>query len=407
MNEKLILLRCSNCGGAMRPDQGAGSYMCDYCGSKVPLTENNYFKVRLPKYRHRQYENLPGKLNIMHVMPSMEVACFPESNWLKREKRFRSIDKTLSLLTPHDAGYATVPQISFTCPNCGGEVEGQEIQNMFTCGYCSNQIAKADVLKTGAYNKKYIMGVGAKNIPYDAIPFSITKENAARHILNLIDSDTRLSNIAELKTHVSKSIQANYAPFTVNDLTALGMVKSFLSERYYYQERINWACPETMVYDVYLLDRLEPWDFSSIAPFDPAFMDGNTRVASVTNNVSRSDMIDALLFHRLEEDIEAVSGKKAELVLCGSDLRKHNISVLLPIYWVDCREYGDISVLGAVNGQTGKAVVQILGKSARKDALITGDPMEWREFSADSTMINKPIQVKPEKGSMKWAKKVD
>lgn len=358
-------------------------------------------------YRHRPDENLPEKVNIMHVMPSMDVVHLPESNWLKREKRFRSINDTLSLLAPQDAGYATVPQISFTCSSCGGEVKGQEIQNMFSCEYCGNKIAKADILKLGAYNRKYVMGVGAKNIPYDAIPFSVTKENAAKYILNLIESDTRLSNIAALKAHVLKSIQANYAPFTANDLTALGMVKHLFAEKYYYQERINWACPETTVYDVYLLERMEPWDFSFIAPFDPAFMDGNTRVASVTNNVSRCDVIDALLFRRMEEDIEAVSGKKAELVLCGSDLRKHNISVLLPIYWVDMREYGDISVIGAVNGQTGKACVQILGRNNRKDALIMGDPMELNEFSADSTMINNPIQVKPEKGSMKWAKKID
>lgn len=135
-------------------------------------------------------------------------------------------------------------------------------------------------------------------------------------------------------------------------------------------------------------------------------MDGNTRIAGMSNMASRIHMIDFLIQRRITEDFEKISGKSMNIRQWVHDYRPHNANVLLPVFWADMKELCGRYVCAAVNGQTGKAVVQVLGTKEKENYIVEGFPVFWKEFSQDSTMINIPVKIKPVGSSMKWVKPV-
>lgn len=123
------ILRCKNCGGAMAPDQGKSAYVCPYCASVSPFTEENYYKHPPIRYRHRARQIEGGKFSVLHTQPLVRVEN-GEIGWLRRANRLMTIDEKLEAWGAI-AEYADIAEVFFACCNCGGEVTGEEIQNMF------------------------------------------------------------------------------------------------------------------------------------------------------------------------------------------------------------------------------------------------------------------------------------
>ena len=125
-----------------------------------------------------------------------------------------------------------------------------------------------------------------------------------------------------MERRIAETMRAVYIPFTLADLSLKISVDSNIGIFKLYQEIVNWACPDTVLFDAHLLERLDPWDFGAVCPFDPAFMAGDIRVAAVTNNYSRTDLMDNLLTERLEHDIRETFGlRQANVLSCARDLR--------------------------------------------------------------------------------------
>ena len=236
------------------------------------------------------------------------------------------------------------------------------------------------------------------------MPFAIGKENAMSAVSALIRETEKLAGIEKLEIYVNNALHTAYLPFSLVDISC--QVDAGLLGGRYYQEYLNWACPESVLFDVGVIDRLDPWDFFTETAFDPAFMDGNTRIAGMFNMASRIHMIDFLIQRRITEDFEKISGKSMNIRQWVHDYRPHNANVLLPVFWADMKELCGRYVCAAVNGQTGKAVVQVLGTKEKENYIVEGFPVFWKEFSQDSTMINIPVKIKPVGSSMKWVKPV-
>lgn len=150
------ILRCKNCGGAMAPDRGKSAYVCPYCASVSPFTEENYYKHPPIRYRHRARQIEGGKFSVLHTQPLVRVEN-GEIGWLRRANRLMTIDEKLEAWGAI-AEYADIAEVFFACCNCGGEVTGEEIQNMFLCPYCGSRIAKSEAIVPGTYKKRYILG---------------------------------------------------------------------------------------------------------------------------------------------------------------------------------------------------------------------------------------------------------
>ena len=242
------------------------------------------------------------------------------------------------------------------------------------------------------------MGVGAENVPEKAIPFVITMtqaQNAARVLAQQFPQEFANQDI---ERRIRTEMTAVYIPFSLADLSVKMVVHSNRGNFEAYEEIVNWACPNTTLYDIHLLDRLDPWDFGAVTPFDPAFAEGRFRIAAVANNASRADVIDNLLAERLVTDLkDSFALTKAEIMLWGRDFRKHkSATFLLPVYYLDRRaEDGEKArqMRIAVNGQTGKAAA-LFYQYGKEERYVTRAPAHPRPMSTEHTVRTPPAAVK-------------
>ena len=296
------------------------------------------------------------------------------------------------------AAFAGVTQLAFVCPFCGGEFTGESTQHFFTCSYCNNTFEDEQLVRPGGYRREFIMGVGAENVPTRAIPFVITMtqaQNAARMLAQQFPQEFANQDI---ERRIRTEMTAVYIPFSLADLSVKMAVRSERGDFEAYEEIVNWACPDTTLYDIHLLDRLDPWDFGAVTPFDPAFAEGVFRIAAVANNASRADVIENLLAERLASDLkDSFALTKAKLLLWGRDFRRHkNATFLLPVYYLDRRvEDGEKARQGriAVNGQTGSAAT-LFYQYGREERYVTRAPSHPKAMSTEHTVRTPPTAVR-------------
>ena len=398
MPEEIRAIQCRSCGGAMYSDQKAAAYVCAFCGTSVPWTDEQVFWTSPITFRHKPVQIVDGAVKLGHVEVMTEVDPHNE-RVLSQKYRQNSVAGKLALWDETTtAAFAGVCRLTFVCPFCGGEFTGKSTQHFFTCSYCSNTFEDEELVRPGGYRREFIMGVGAENVPEKAIPFSVTMtqaQNAARVLAQQFPQEFAGQDI---ERRLRAEMTAVYIPFSLADLSVKISTRSSRGDFEAYEEIVNWACPDTTLYDIHLLDRLDPWDFGAVIPFDPAFAEGIFRVAATANNASRADVIDNLLAERLVADLKEAFGlTKAEIMLWGRDFRKHKSACfLLPVYYLDRRpEDGDGArqVRIAVNGQTGKAAA-LFYQYGREERYATRAPAHPRPMSTEHTVRTPPAAVK-------------
>ena len=398
MSEEVRAIQCRSCGGAMYSDQKTASYVCAFCGSSVPWREEAEFWVSPITFRHKPVQVIDGAMKLGHV-EVMSAVNPHNARVLSQKYRQNSIADKLALWDDTTvAAFAGVTQLAFVCPFCGGEFTGESTQHFFTCSYCNNTFEDEQLVRPGGYRREFIMGVGAENVPTRAIPFVITMTQAQNAVRMLAQQFPQEFANQDIERRIRTEMTAVYIPFSLADLSVKMAVRSERGDFEAYEEIVNWACPDTTLYDIHLLDRLDPWDFGAVTPFDPAFAEGVFRIAAVANNASRADVIDNLLAERLASDLkDSFALTKAKLLLWGRDFRRHkNATFLLPVYYLDRRvEDGEAArqVRIAVNGQTGKAAA-LFYQYGREERYVTRAPSHPKAMSTEHTVRTPPTAVR-------------
>lgn len=398
MSEEVRAIQCRSCGGAMYSDQKTASYVCAFCGSSVPWREEAEFWVSPITFRHKPVQVIDGAMKLGHV-EVMSAVNPHNARVLSQKYRQNSIADKLALWDDTTvAAFAGVTQLAFVCPFCGGEFTGESTQHFFTCSYCNNTFEDEQLVRPGGYRREFIMGVGAENVPTRAIPFVITMTQAQNAVRMLAQQFPQEFANQDIERRIRTEMTAVYIPFSLADLSVKMAVRSERGDFEAYEEIVNWACPDTTLYDIHLLDRLDPWDFGAVTPFDPAFAEGVFRIAAVANNASRADVIDNLLAERLASDLkDSFALTKAKLLLWGRDFRRHkNATFLLPVYYLDRRvEDGEKArqVRIAVNGQTGSAAA-LFYQYGREERYVTRAPSHPKAMSTEHTVRTPPTAVR-------------
>ena len=398
MSEEVRAIQCRSCGGAMYSDQKAAAYVCAFCGTSVPWTNEQVFWASPITFRHKPVQIVDGAMKLGHVEVMTGVDPH-DARVLSQKYRQNSVAGKLALWDETTtAAFAGVCRLTFVCPFCGGEFTGESTQHFFTCSYCSNTFEDEQLVRPGGYRREFIMGVGAENVPEKAIPFSVTMtqaQNAARVLAQQFPQEFVGQDI---ERRIRAEMTAVYIPFSLADLSVKMSTHSSRGDFEAYEEIVNWACPDTTLYDIHLLDRLDPWDFGAVIPFDPAFAEGLFRVAAAANNASRADVIDNLLAERLVTDLKDTFGlTKAKIMRWARDFRKHkSAAFLLPVYYLDRRaEDGENArqVRIAVNGQTGKAAA-LFYQYGREERYVSRAPSHPKAMSTEHTVRTPPVAVK-------------
>ena len=388
-------IKCKKCGAPAYSNQAREGFHCPYCGDFVPWATTRAHFTPDMVFRHRPLPIVDGLLKLTHVgMPEKSPGDPRASDEMSR--RVRDMDSQLAELDRNAfKSVAGRELITAVCKHCGADITGHSTQNIFVCEYCGNKIMDGDTFADGVYRKEIF---GYDNNMYNrAIPFSVSADEAKRQILRLIASYPKDFDRQDIAARIDTELQALYLPYRLDDVSLKATVETERGTFTFYQERVNWALPSFTLFDVYLLNELQPWDFGTTAPFAPAYLEGNVRIFAPLNNEERITATRRMLWRDVTTMVSAAFGfNRVKLLTWDYNFRTHKYAFFnLPVWFLDKRQRDldrDLQIRMAVNGQTGKAAALFL-QSGEKDYVRTLDANPVPKMSDDCTMYSHPSNM--------------
>lgn len=270
--EGFFAIKCRNCGGPMYSHQQTRSFDCAYCGASTPWAEDGPEPAPAMGIRHTPLQVVDGLLKLTHVS-QLEPA--QDSDWYYYKPYWRNMSLLERLLWEDPATadeFQNAEHVSVPCPFCGAAFEGKSTQSVFECPSCGNKIGVADLLKPGTFSKRLSMGTGAEYIPEQALPFRISAQQARANALALVHQHPEAFAGHDMDKAIGEQMALTYVPMELADLRMMASFPGKIpgKESLVYFEVLDWAWPKTYFVDIPLMGLLEPWDFSTVAPFDPA-----------------------------------------------------------------------------------------------------------------------------------------
>lgn len=397
-------IKCKQCGSPSYFDQKSEGFACPYCGSFAPWEADYHSNTSKMAFRHLPIRLFDGFINLTHVGDDEDSLQF---HWLPGELRRRTSNLDENLYN-FDKGtfekWFNREEKSFDCPFCGGKITGFSTQSVFVCGYCNNKIMASDVYKSGAYGEDLVFGNDSEMYT-QALVFKISREQAIEQLLRLVEENRKDFADQDIKKRIKSELKAVYLPYLVEDFSIKATVDTDRGQFTFYQDRINWGSPQNSLFDIYLMDELNPWDYGESTAFTPAFLENDVHIFAPMKesklDVPRKRIIcrDIPPMFKSQFGLEDVKINTWSLYP-----RRHKYPrINLPVWFLDkasSAKESDLQIRMAVNGQTGKAAALFLkvGKRdyryAGKDYIRTLDPWIEPKISDESTIYSRPIAVK-------------
>lgn len=313
-------------------------YSCKTCGAEL------YWEAEV------------GKLKCNYCNSEFSVDDFKDET-LNEEAKDKKGKTTLDDGTELEDNY-----VAYKCQHCGAEVVTSRETVSTTCAYCSRALSITTNLK-GDFRPKLV------------VPFSITKDQAIENYKKYIKKFFFTPRKFLEQGRISK-IQGMYVPFWLHTMDILSDVTvsgEIVSSRRSGDDRIKTH----KVYNVYLkadgtfnqlptdasskienslMDALEPFDYSKLTDFNPAFMAGfyaEQKDEDEEITILRAEKrIEEFMEQSLLKEVTHLTNKKLESHT--RELSNQNSEyAMLPVYLINI-EYEDKTYLFAINGQTGK-----------------------------------------------------
>lgn len=281
---------------------------------------------------------------------------------------------------------------TYKCSNCGAEIVTDMTTVASKCPYCDNVLVMEPELK-GALK------------PNAIIPFTVDHKELLEIVKGFYKGKHLLPNNFLDESKIME-IQGIYVPFWLFDTLADGYMQyQGTKTRSWSDKKYDYV--ETKYYDVYregsmrfskvpvdgsvkmdnaLMDSIEPYDYSKLIDFNPAYFSGflaDRFDEGVKDSLPRAT-------RRIRQSVSDEFSKTAtqydSLTEKGGSLKMLDTSVkyaLLPVYLIHSA-YGGKDYHYAVNGQTGK-IVGNLPISKVKQALY------FLAFTAGGTFVSSII----------------
>ena len=255
----------------------------------------------------------------------------------------------------------------YVCRFCGAAIETDGTAAATHCPYCDNELILSDQL-TGSLK------------PNAIIPFAVDKNAAIEAVKNHFKGKKLLPGDFAAAHKLGK-ITGVYVPFWLFDSGIDGSVNiNATNVRHYSDSDYNYT--ETKHYlvsldgamafskipvdgsekmDDDLMDALEPFDYSGLKEFDPAYLSGfladrfdDDPDETLPRASSRMQKSAEQVFLGCASEFATASIKNENLKLVDPSVKY----VLLPVYLLNLK-YKDKNYRFAVNGQTGKVVGEL------------------------------------------------
>lgn len=278
LDKDTIAIKCKECGSPSYFEQKSEGFACPYCGSFAPWESDYHKNTSEMAFRHLPIRLFDGLINLTHV--GTEEDYHLEHHWLPGELKKRTGNLEENIYNFDKGTYekwSKKEEIPFDCSFCGGKSIGFSTQSIFVCEYCNNKIMAADVYKSGAYGEDLVFG-DDNEMYKQALAFKITREQAIEQLLRLVEEYKSDFLEEDIKKRIRSELRGVYLPYLVEDFSIKATVETERGSFTFYQDRINWASPQNSLFDIYLLDQLNPWDYGEATVFTPAFLEDDIRI---------------------------------------------------------------------------------------------------------------------------------
>ena len=136
------------------------------------------------------------------------------------------------------------------------------------------------------------MGTGAEYIPEQALPCRISAQQARANALALVHQHPEAFAGHDVDKAIGEQMALTYVPMELADLRMMASFPEAAGQRIAGVLRgARLGMAEDHFVDIPLMGLLEPWDFSTVAPFDPAMQEGDFRVIAVEGLLKKSAVI--------------------------------------------------------------------------------------------------------------------
>ena len=262
----------------------------------------------------------------------------------------------------------------YVCRFCGAAIETDGTAAATHCPYCDNEVIISEQL-TGSIK------------PNAIIPFSVDKAAAIEAVKKHFKGKCLLPRDFGA-VHKLGKITGVYVPFWLFDSGVDGNMNLDATDKRYYSDS-DYNYTETKHYlvmldgamrfakipvdgsekmDNDLMDALEPFDYSGLKEFNPAYLSGffadrfdDDPDESLPRATARMNNSAKEIFYSCASEFDSVSAKSSNMRLVDPSVKY----VLLPVYLLNLK-YKDKNYRFAVNGQTGKVVGELPISRAKK-----------------------------------------
>ena len=314
---------CKVCGAELFWDPQAGALLCKYCGTAFNATDF-------------------------------------EDHTLNKEQKDETLDATY---TSQGANLAD-GMVVYACRNCGAEVVTSNTTMATTCAYCGNAISIT--------NKS-----AGKFRPEVVIPYAIDKEKAKEIYKKYVNKSFLTPKAFKENSKIEK-MQGLFVPFWLHSMNSRAQAH-FDCENISHRRRGDDKITTHMVYDVYvdasgvfekiptdgskkldnaLMDALEPFTYSKLSPYNPAYMAGffseqpdDTKEATMPRAQER---VTQSMIEKMKTTAGHYSSKKIKTF--NNDLSNQEVLYSMLPVWLLNVSYKDKDYMFAINGDTGKVV---------------------------------------------------
>lgn len=339
---------CKNCGAELYFDPKRGTMHCDYCGSDFDPAEYDF----KPGEAEAEDSTIPqtgeGESQTTGEGESQTAAAGAEA---------QATDDSMSL----------EDLVVYKCPNCGAEVITSQKTVATTCVYCNRAITLTGNVK-GEFRPDYVL------------PFEKDRSEVERAYRNLCSKSILTPRLFTREATIKK-IKGMYIPywlFSFEGQAALNIRgknirvhrsgDNEITETSSYEIREAGRGSFTRIpadalkeMDNLMMDSIEPFDFSKLKPFNPAYLTGFYTQRWDDTASENEPRAKSRAKKALSEEVAERAGTYTTSFIEQETYqwKEQKVeSVMLPV-WMMYTEYHGRNYIFGMNGQTGKMLGQI------------------------------------------------
>ena len=347
---------CKTCGAELYFNPKTGKMECEYCGSTFDPSEYAY-------------------------QPEQDSADVKPATYVDES------EPVTEPATDDSTGDLRI----YKCPHCGAEVITSKETAATTCVYCNRAITLSGNL-TGAFRPDYVL------------PFTKERKDVEEAYLKLCKKSVLTPRLFTKKSTIEK-IKGMYIPFWLYTFdgdaqirvlaketkvwiagdTEYTEISSYRVEEGAHGEFENIPADALKEMDNTLMDSIEPFDFSKLVAFNPAYLAGfytQRWNEDASKNENRAKV-------RAKESLSKAALAHAGTYSGGMTIENEQYRwtnqkvhyAMLPV-WMMYTEYKGQKYLFGMNGQTGKIVGDI-----------PKDPMKLVEIGGGIFLISQIIMM--------------